>query len=696
MTSTLHAYNEAGAEVYTSVRGQPIRLRVETDVPSATFEWGNVPGLTVPSQANPEHERIWDNLGLAPGQHTLVVDVSGGRPRGRVEEARLRYYVAEVPEAAIVQGLHSSLGQQLGRAITTAQAETAREMGSALQAASKDTTQRFVDAFGPVVGAIGEVRDALVDSTTVSLRRSAAIPSSDIGLWIRIRKSARGLSFNAYKRVMDLVLCNVGPPDANDDDSVDLMDLEGRVAHRDTFRRLALRRALPFNDTEAYRFLKVATEAFVITRTQVPLEASFNRFTPADVADAARRLSVGKEAIDIEELKQYLVQPEGTPIKTIPYLALVRKTLSDQGIKKDYFVAASEDRFGVGFPEECYGILEEKLASPLLLELLWSYWQEEGMQVQTMNAISRRFQNIRGPGERDPLANFETDPLRPLNNLLWGYIQDEQHRLNIVRRAYEYDHHYGMSLYGQAVPRLRPADSRSRFLEAFHNLLYRCKLFFAQDDDTTVISDGFPLLSALQEVHLILSQGAHNQFGDLPSTARQEMLIEQWILARPELREFLPTRVMVDYPEQWMHRVDSMKTLQAWSDVSVLQFHNLARYGEQIVLSIRYGQWNDPNILPDQARNWARYWRAEIQGYIHAYRATTGVDLNAEVTDTRAARDRALQPSVLLRRQLDQRQRGLANERGRTAPMALRGAPAPTLGPPNGVVVHGARMPTRP
>ena len=30
---------------------------------------------------------------------------------------------------------------------------------------------------------------------------------------------------------------------------------------------------------------------------------------------------------------------------------------------------------------------------------------------------------MRGAGDRDPLANLEIDPLRPLNNLLWGYIQ---------------------------------------------------------------------------------------------------------------------------------------------------------------------------------------------------------------------------------------------------------------------------------
>jgi hypothetical protein len=31
------------------------------------------------------------------------------------------------------------------------------------------------------------------------------------------------------------------------------------------------------------------------------------------------------------------------------------------------------------------------------------------------NAISRRFQNQRADAQRDPLAHFELDPLRPLN-----------------------------------------------------------------------------------------------------------------------------------------------------------------------------------------------------------------------------------------------------------------------------------------
>ena len=169
-------------------------------------------------------------------------------------------------------------------------------------------------------------------------------------------------------------------------------------------------------------------------------------------------------------------------------------------------------------------------------------------------------------------------------------------------------------------------------------------VFFQQDDDTTVISDGFPILNALREVHIILAHGAHNQFGDLPSTSRIEMLMEMWLLARPEIREFLRGRIMVPYAEPWMDAVDHMKTLQRWTDTSIREFRNLGVFGEQLLLSIRYDNWstyNNPNI----ARAWARNWRPEIQRYIHAYRATTGVDLNIEPVD-------ATLPATLLQRRL--------------------------------------------
>ncbi|MBV9597248.1 MAG: hypothetical protein JOZ87_10310 [Chloroflexi bacterium] len=537
--------------------------------------------------------------------------------------------------------------------------------------------------------AVDGIRDALAN-VSVGLRRTSSTLTPDVGLWMLIKRMARELSFNEYRRAIDSLLCAFSP-DADGLDELaadDRLDSLNAAREREDLRFLHRRRFLPFNDTDAYRFLKVATEAFLLSRIGITRrEDSDNatrlvdvfamngmaRFTGKEIDEAASLLSTPDNHHSIREtLHSYLESVgqlgENGQVKTIPYLALVSQGLQDTGMRSRYlFPGESVGRL----PDECFAMLQEKLTQPLLLELIWSYWHEEGMLVQTIGAVTRRFQNIRGPGERDPLSEMQTSPLRPLNNLLWGYIQDEQHQLSIVRRAYEYENEYGMSLYGQAVPTLRPADSRSRFLEAFHHLLYRVTQFYQQDDDTTVASDGFPVLNALREVHLVLSEGAHNQFGDLPSTARQEMFIQQWLLARPEFQQFLPKRAMIAYPEEWMGRVDAMKGLQGWTDTSVLQFHNLAVYGEQILLSIRYTNWNDPNLKPDDGKNWARMFRPEIQGYIHAYRATTSVDLTAEATDTRAAEDRALQPSVHLRRMLEQQRRG--------APLPAR-VPLPELG----------------
>lgn len=267
--------------------------------------------------------------------------------------------------------------------------------------------------------------------------------------------------------------------------------------------------------------------------------------------------------------------------------------------------------------------------------------------MQTMNAISRRFQNIRKHGDRDPLLNLEIDPLRPANNLLWGYVQDEPNRLTVARRASEYMHEYGLSLYGKALHHVHSADTRSKFLEAFHNLLYKAFVFFKEDAQTTVIADGYPLLNALKDVHLILAQGAHNQFGDMPWTARAEMLLVQFILARPEIRDFLQSRAMVPYKEPWMPQVDAMKTMQGWSDVTVTHFRDLAVYGEQLLLSIRYGDWTNVDN-EDSAKNWARFHKEPIYAYLNANRIATGIDLsNLDTIDSTV-------PAVLLQRRLQQ------------------------------------------
>lgn len=468
----------------------------------------------------------------------------------------------------------------------------------------------------------------------VAMSRTETDPTEDLPLWTLIRNSTDAMGFTSYQRFIDGLFCT---------DTVAVRGFEGErfIKKADMFQRLRGKRSLPFIDSDAYRVLKAATEAFVMVNCGVartPLA-----FNPAeDLAYLDRRdIPPGRDMATV--FAEYLDTVDGT--QALPYLAIIRRKLPDVPITVPH--GQEEDA------ELCFGIVQDKLANPCMLELIWSYWNEEGMLVQTMNAITQRFQNVRARGASDPLANLEIDPLRPLNNLIWGYTQDEQHRLTVVRRNYEYDHHYGVRLDGKAVQSFRPADSRSKFLEAFHYLLHLCTAFFRQDDDTTVKADAFPVLNALKEVHLVLSQGAHNQFGDLPSTARVEMLMQQWLLARPEFREFLPTRVMVAYPEPWMDRVDAMKKLQGWSDTSVMHFRSLAIFGEQLLLSIRYGNWSDV-FEPAQAFNWTRFWRPQIQGYIHAYRAATGVDLAASARNPAAE---CTLPSILLRKRLEQQQR---------------------------------------
>jgi hypothetical protein len=301
------------------------------------------------------------------------------------------------------------------------------------------------------------------------------------------------------------------------------------------------------------------------------------------------------------------------------------------------------------------GIFVDRIQSPLLIELIWSYWMEQGMLVQTMNAIALRFQNAEVAELVDPLRNLAIDPLRPLANMLWSFVQNEGNRLSVARRAHEYLHAYGLELAGKAVPTSRAVERRTRFLESFHNLLHATSVFFKQHDDLTVKADGFPLLKAIAEVHLLLAEGAHNQFGDLPWTARSEMMSMQWLLARSEFREFLGGRIMLPYPEPWMDRVDTMKTLQGWSDVSITSFYWLAVYGEQLLLSIRYGNWS---LISDGAlaAKWAEKWRPAVHSYIHHYRQVTGVDLTIPPVEGRDPTERFVQPSVLIARRIAQMQ----------------------------------------
>ncbi|WP_437534870.1 hypothetical protein WME79_11685 [Sorangium sp. So ce726] len=488
-----------------------------------------------------------------------------------------------------------------------------------------------------------------VQPSKVVLQRTANDRTDDQALWVLIRYSSQAIAFEPYAYFMEQVMTGAINGSANKAEQV-----------TSTSRKIDNRRhGLPFPGVDAYALLKASTEVFLMASVGInPVTDAFERKQSVlelmATMDPERMARLGDtwSAQDLTNAwANYSSDWNGE--KILPYLDVIRQRL---GVPTTYQVPRGYEEMPYMSSGDCFEVLQQKLIKPTMIELIWSYWHEEAMLAQTLSAISMRFQNRR-MGARDPLANMEVDPLRPLNSFLWGWVQDEQHRLSVARRAYEYEHHYGFGLHGKAIPPVRSADSRSKFLEAFHNLLFHCMKFYNEDDDTTRIADGFPVLNSLKEVHILLTEGGHNQYGDLPWNARLEMLMMQWILARPEMREFIGGRPMVAYPEPWMDRVDTMKTLQGWTNTNVMHFRDLGVFGEQILLSTRFGNWNSV-IQPQQAANWARYWRAEVQGYIHAYRAVTGVDLTAVPTDGHNSGLRFMPPSHHLRARLAEQQRG--------------------------------------
>ncbi|GIG56953.1 hypothetical protein Lfu02_13250 [Longispora fulva] len=443
----------------------------------------------------------------------------------------------------------------------------------------------------------------------VSLQRTALEPTPGQVLWMIIRNRTNAIGFRQYKPWVDKVMCSGPAGDARGPD--------------------------------AYALLKRTTDVFLMHETGVLDSDRAMQSIDEQLSDPQRQLKLRLEearrlggTAQLDDIRQYRdnyyesLVDEG--VLVLPYLKLIRERLNDIPLKPSKEL-----------PYNCYGILKSHITGPLAIELIWSYWHEEGMLAQSLNAIMNRFENRRVAGARDPLVRFDLDPLRPMSNLLWGWTSDEYRRLTVRRRSFEYEHEYGLRLIGRAIPDEQVVDRRSKFIESFHNVLHLAHVFFKEDDDTTVLADGFPLLNALRETHLLLAEGAHNQFGDLPSSARAEMLIMEWLLARPEMREFMGGRIMVPYEEEWMDRVDTMKQMQGWTDVTVTHFRDMGVYGEQILLSIRYGDWSILND-PQEAANWARYWRPELQRYAHAYRAATGVDLTERVNGA--------MPSALLQR----------------------------------------------
>ena len=247
----------------------------------------------------------------------------------------------------------------------------------------------------------------------VTLHRTFAARTNDIALGPAIRNRTSAVGYARYAAFIDCIFDCKNPADQSGSQI-------GRILQSAEAQRLpcvdkGIDLQINIHGPYAYNVLKLATQAFLTLESGVVIR-DFGKPKIFDIDRERARFS--DPSLSLGELKarleQYLVAPSGRS-NTLPYLDRIVDTL----ISLD----AKETRETLPY---CHGILQHRMTSPTLIELIWSYWHEEGMLVQTMNAIARRFQNQRSSSDRDPLGELEIDPLRPLNNMIWGFIQDEQ------------------------------------------------------------------------------------------------------------------------------------------------------------------------------------------------------------------------------------------------------------------------------
>lgn len=263
------------------------------------------------------------------------------------------------------------------------------------------------------------------------------------------------------------------------------------------------------------------------------------------------------------------------------------------------------------------------------VEHIYSYFLELGGVFETLDQVIRRF----APEARRPpapqLNRFDVSPLQPVARLLWGYKEDRDNRTTRDQRRMEYLRQYGLDL-DPHTPAAEAFEHRSLFLQYFHTLLNVCAQYFQQLEQTTVNPSAFSVLAALRPLHMLLAEGAHNQYQFMTDKARVELIVVQDILSQDPVQRFLGAPANVPYPAPWMGAVDSMRRIMRRTDTSVTEFFNLALLGESILLTIRFGPFN-PAFTDDLvAGGWAQALQPFIRQYIYSYRSVTGVDLAAD------------------------------------------------------------------
>ncbi|MCI5142165.1 MAG: hypothetical protein D3909_10690, partial [Candidatus Electrothrix sp. ATG1] len=225
---------------------------------------------------------------------------------------------------------------------------------------------------------------------SVISKSNAPQPTDDQGLWAAIRNRTQAIGFDSYAEFIDKVFCRYSKGEDGD-----------KNIFYDKIKKI---KEEPYiNAADSYPVLRLATQFFLFIESGLVNNNWSEEVFKQDQERHRLEDSSATLTTVSAKLERYLGGSQGE----LPYLKRILKVF-----------LGPEERTRETKLAYCNEILKHRFSRPSMLELIWSYWHEEAMLVQSMNAIALRFQNRRGAGKRDPLAHLEIDPLHGLNNLL--------------------------------------------------------------------------------------------------------------------------------------------------------------------------------------------------------------------------------------------------------------------------------------
>lgn len=482
----------------------------------------------------------------------------------------------------------------------------------------------------------------------VSLKSEATPYTKDQIVWMAIRGGAKSASYSGFNTFVENLFS-------------DTYTAFGNKAIENSFKYSHIQPS-DYGWQNTYPFIKAAATLYM-ERAKIK-----DAITTELVGDEKRR--IGDGGINESQLKNDLVDYLGSTVPTelssLPYLQRVIQRVSSELLKSiNESTGVGNSRITGDFTCE---YLRQRLQRPPMYDLIWSYWMSLAGLTETMNAVVDCYR--RKSNERTALlSDVRFDLLRPIGNLLSGYARDTEIPITHEEYLVELQAQYGLMLPEHAELDIQGMQSDTSFLGALHNVIGGSGKLLRDRLNKTLDVDTHSLGRILGNMNVRLAMGAHNQLWEVTRRIRRDMLVQQWILSRPEVTEFLRVPAMVDMREGWMSALaayrdrknqqsrsasrsgnyGSVSGNSSQSALVVQQFHRLACKSEIMVLGARWGGWSNEDMVGKSAEGWLNEVQHDIKDYISDYREVTRlVNLDVETADPQALALREMQPLQFL------------------------------------------------